>query len=137
MITQTLEMTQEDHTASYLLIKDEHLASLVISSQTLAGSRVLMSTYQQVVFSDCVFYGVEFQGDSFENCIFENCTFEFSHFRKCNFHNCSFAHCTWKASSTHQTTYVNCQLDSTLTQLTEAHARTSDFTLDYEYQIAC
>ena len=137
MITQTLEMTQEDQTASYLMIKDEHLDSLVITSQTLAGSRVLMSTYQQVVFSDCVFYAVEFQGDSFSNCIFENCTFEFSHFRKCKFQNCSFTNCTWKASSTIYSTYENCQLDSTLTQLTEATIETREFTFEHDYQLAC
>ena len=85
MITKTLEMTQEDQTASYQMIKDEHLASLVVTSQTLAGSKINLSSYQQVVFSDCVFYAVEFQMVTFENCVFDNCNFEFSHIRKCKF----------------------------------------------------
>ena len=137
MNKQPLEMIQEDHTASYQLIKDEHLASLVISHQTLAGSRVLLSTYQQVVFSDCVFYAVEFQGVTFENCVFENCSFQFSHIRKCKFKNCNFTNCTWKASSTINTVYLDCDLDAPLSQLTEVNGNEMAFTLEIQNLIAC
>lgn len=137
MITQTLEMNQEVHTASYQMITDEHLAAIVISSQTLAGSRVLLSTYQQVVFSDCVFYGVEFQGVTFENCVFENCNFEFSHMRKCKFVNCSFVNCNWKATSTINNIYIDCALDRNLTQLTEANPNDRTYSIDIQLPIAC
>ena len=136
MITQTLEMNQEDQTASYQMIKEEHLASLVITSQTLAGSRVLKSTYQQVVFSDCVFYAVEFQGVVFDNCVFENCNFEFSHIRRCKFKNCSFVNCTWKATSTIDTVYADCTLDSFLSRLTESNGNEMAFSFDIALQIA-
>ena len=137
MITQTLEMNQEDQAASYQMIKDEHLASLVITSQTLAGSRVLLSSYQQVVFSDCVFYAVEFQGVTFENCVFDNCNFEFSHIRRCKFKNCNFTNCTWKATSTIDTVYVDCDLDHNLSQLTEVNGNETEFTFDIQLPIAC
>lgn len=137
MITQTLEMNQEDLTASFQMIKDEHLAALVITSQTLAGSRVLLSTYQQVVFSDCVFYAVEFQGVTFENCVFENCNFEFSHIRKCKFKNCSFVNCNWTASSTINSIYENCELDRNLTQLTEVNGNEMSFSFNIQLPIAC
>jgi uncharacterized protein YjbI with pentapeptide repeats len=137
MNKQPLEMTQEDHTASYQLIKDEHLASLVITHQTLAGSRVLLSTYQQVVFSDCVFYAVEFQGVTFENCVFENYSFQFSHIRKCKFKNCNFTNCTWRASSTINTIYLDCDLDAPLSQLTEVNGNEMTFTLEIQNLIAC
>jgi len=137
MITKTLEMTQEDQTASYQMITEENLASLVITSQTLAGSRVVLSTYQQVVFSDCVFYAVEFQGVTFENCVFENCNFEFSHIRNCKFKNCSFANCTWKATSTTNTVYVDCDLDHNLSQLTEVNGNEMTFTFEIQLPIAC
>ena len=136
MITETLEMIQEDQAASYQMIKDEHLASLVVTSQTLAGSRVLMSTYQQVVFSDCVFYAVEFQGVMFENCVFENCTFEFSHIRKCKFKNCNFTDCTWKATSTTNTIYEDCDLDHNLSQLTEVNGNEMTFSFNIQLPIA-
>ena len=136
MITETLEMIQEDQAASYQMIKDEHLASLVVTSQTLAGSRVLMSTYQQVVFSDCVFYAVEFQGVMFENCVFENCTFEFSHIRKCKFKNCNFTDCTWKASYTTNTIYEDCDLDHNLSQLTEVNGNEMTFSFNIQLPIA-
>ena len=137
MITKTLEMTQEDQTASYQMNKDEHLASLVVTSQTLAGSKINLSSYQQVVFSDCVFYAVEFQMVTFENCVFDNCNFEFSHIRKCKFKNCSFNNCTWKATSTINTIYVNCVLDQYLSQLTEVNDNETAFTSDIQLLIAC
>lgn len=118
MITQTIEMTQLDHTESYQLIKDEHLASVIISAQTLSGSRILLSTYQQVVFSECTFYACEFQGVTFENCVFQNCSFEFSHIRNCKFKNCNFENCNWKATSSTITVYQDCDLDQTLQTLT-------------------
>jgi uncharacterized protein YjbI with pentapeptide repeats len=137
MINKTLEMIQEDQSASYQMIKDEHLASLVVTSQILAGSRVLVSTYQQVVFSDCTFYAVEFQGVIFENCVFENCNFEFSHIRDCKFKNCSFSNCTWKATSTTNTVYIDCDLDHYLSRLTEVNGNEMTFSYELELPIAC
>lgn len=119
MFTQTIEKTQFVSSESYQMIKDEHLASVVVTSQVLAGSRILLSTYRHVVFSESVFYACEFQGVTFENCVFENCNFEFSHIRKCNFKNCSFHNCNWVASSTTNTIYENCELDHKLSEMTE------------------
>ena len=137
MINKPLEMIQEDQSASYQMIKDEHLASLVVTSQILAGSRVLVSTYQQVVFSDCTFYAVEFQGVIFENCVFENCNFEFSHIRDCKFKNCSFSNCIWKATSTTNTVYLDCDLDHNLSRLTEVNGNEMTFSYELELPIAC
>lgn len=119
MFTQTIEMTQFESSDSYQLIKDEQLASIVITSQTLAGSRILLSTYRHVVFSDCVFYACDFQGVTFDNCVFENCRFEFSHIKKCNFKNCNFTDCTWKASTSTNSSYIDCELDKELTAMTQ------------------
>lgn len=110
MFTQTIEKTHLVSSESYQLVMDEQLDSIVISSQILAGSRILMSTYRQVVFSDCTFYACDFQGVTFENCIFENCNFAFSHIKKCQFKNCSFSHCNFTASSSTNSTYEDCQL---------------------------
>lgn len=112
MITQTIEKTQLESNESYLLIKDEQLASIVISSQILAGSRILLSSYRQVVFSDCVFYACDFTGVNFENCVFENCSFEFSHVRKCKFKNCNFTDCNFTASSSTNSSYEDCEMSS-------------------------
>lgn len=110
MIRQVIEKTQFTSNESFQLIKDEGLLSVVISSQILAGSRVSRSTYRHVVFSDCLFYGTFFQGVTFDNCIFENCNFEFSHFRLCKFKNCNFTNCTWKASSSQDSVFDQCDL---------------------------
>lgn len=112
MMNQTIETTDISSSDSYQLIKDEHLSFVVITSQILAGSRVLLSTYQQVVFSDCSFYACEFQGVTFKDCVFDNCTFEFSHFRKCQFVNCSFNNCTWSASHSIDSVYNECDMSA-------------------------
>lgn len=142
MITQTIEKTQLDSSESYQLIKDEQLASIVITSQILAGSRVLLSTYQQVVFSDCVFYAVEFQGVTFENCIFDNCSFEFSHIKKCKFKNCNFNNCTFVASSSINSSYEDCDMGQKLQEITMTgrnqvnYAHTEDCTTDIYIDMA-
>ena len=118
MITQTFEKTQVVSSESYQMIKDEHLAFLVVTHQILAGSRILLSTYRQVVFSDCTFYGTEFQGLTFDNCVLENCNFEFSHLRKCKFKNCSFNNCKFVATSLHSTIFDECILDEGMDELT-------------------
>ena len=131
MFTQTIEKTQLESSESYQLIKDEQLASVVISSQILAGSRILLSTYRQVVFSDCVFYACDFQGVTFENCVFENCSFEFSHLKKCNFKNCNFTNCNWVASSSKNSIYTDCDLTYELQKTLEGSGNDLHFTSDH------
>ena len=141
MFTQTIEKTQLESSESYQLIKDEQLALIVITSQVLAGSRVLLSSYRQVVFSDCVFYACDFQGVIFENCVFENCSFEFSHIRKCKFKNCNFTNCNWKASSSINSSYEDCDLDSSILEMTQVglnkiHVTSHDHTTDIYIELA-
>jgi uncharacterized protein YjbI with pentapeptide repeats len=118
MITVTNQNTELNSADSYQMIKDEHLDSIVVSAQVLAGSRILLSSYKQVVFVDCVFYACEFQGVTFDNCVFENCSFQFSHIRRSEFKNCNFENCTWRATTTTNTIYSNCDLDNGLTSIT-------------------
>lgn len=117
MFTQTIEKTELVSAESYQLIKDEQLEAIVVSSQVLAGSRILFSTYRQVVFTDCTFYACDFQGVTFENCIFENCNFEFSHMKKCQFKNCNFTDCVFKASTSTNSSYMDCDLSEDLRAL--------------------
>lgn len=139
---QTLDKTQLESSESYQLIKGEQLASVVICSQVLAGSRILMGTYDKVVFSDCIFYACDFQGVTFENCIFDNCSFEFTHIKKCKFKNCNFENCSWTASSTINSIYEECDLDWKLTELTQTAsnhirlAQKEDCTTDIYIELA-
>jgi uncharacterized protein YjbI with pentapeptide repeats len=142
MFTQAIEKTQFVSSELYQLIKDEALDSVVISSQILAGSRILLSTYRQVVFSDCVFYGCDFQGVRFENCIFENCGFEFTHFKKCHFKNCSFSDCNWLASTSTGSVYEDCELYPSQDELLIRgqneilYTRNQDYTTDIYIELA-
>lgn len=140
MLKQTIEKTQLESSESYQLIKDEQLVSVVISSQILAGSRILLSTYKHVVFSDCVFYACDFQGVTFENCVFENCRFEFSHTKKCKFKNCNFTECNWKSSTSTNSVYEDCDLDTrqqeillngkNIIEYSQAHHYTTDIYIE-------
>lgn len=108
MTNATYNYTKEITGESYQFIKGENLALVVVANQILSSTRVLLSTYEQVVFSECNFYACDFQGLTFENCVFENCTFEFSHFRACNFKNCSFSNCEAKGCSSMNSIYEAC-----------------------------
>jgi uncharacterized protein YjbI with pentapeptide repeats len=110
MITETTKIIEDTTTAGHQFIKAEHLQMVVVTDQVLSSSRILLSTYEQVVFSECTFYACDFQGLTFENCVFENCIFEFSHFRACNFKNCNFSNCTWKGVSSTYSIYEACDL---------------------------
>lgn len=142
MFTQTIEKTQLESAENYQLVKDEELHSVVITSQILAGSRILLSSYRQVVFSGCVFYACDFQGVTFENCIFENCSFEFSHIKKCNFKNCSFADCNFTASSSTNSIYKDCSFDQPALFLLAgrgnevAESAAADYTTDIYIELA-
>lgn len=133
MFTQTIEKTQLVSSESYQLIKDEQLNSVVITSQVLAGSRILLSTYRQVVFSDCVFYACDFQGVTFENCVFENCSFEFSHIRKCQFINCNFTNCSFVATTSTNSGYMDCDLDSKFQDIVSRGRNNIQFTQAHDY----
>lgn len=95
---------------SYKAIVKEQLSSVVIDSQVLSGSIIRLSSYNQVVFTNCVFYACDFKDNLFKNCIFENCSFEFSHIRESQFKNCNFTDCNWIASSSIDCIYENCDI---------------------------
>jgi uncharacterized protein YjbI with pentapeptide repeats len=119
MFPLTIEKFNQIPAESYQLITDEKLAGIVVAHQILAGSRVQMSTYHDVTFSQCVFYGVEFKDVEFDNCHFENCTIEFSHIKNCKFKNCTFTDCKWLAASSRHSVFEDCELDPHLSALTE------------------
>jgi uncharacterized protein YjbI with pentapeptide repeats len=118
MQAQVLKRIENVTPEAFALIKDDHEASIVHTHQTWTGSRILRSTYRQVVFSECVFYSTEFQGVKFENCIFENCNFNFAHLRNCQFINCSFNNCSWQACSSSLSLFKDCQMDQDLMNMT-------------------
>ena len=123
-VTDGFEITRSEQ---LMRITDESLSSLTITAQSLAGSVVLSSTYHEVVFSSCVFYGCKFEQVVFKNCNFVQCNFEFTHYKDCRFENCTFTDCTWIASSTRDCKYLDCELDTVLSGLTEANTNFIEF----------
>ncbi len=119
MFPLTIEKFNQIPAESYQLITDEKLAGIIVAHQILAGSRVLSSTYHNVTFSECVFYGVEFIETTFEDCNFNNCTITFSHIKNCKFKNCTFTDCKWLAASSRHSVFEDCELDPHLSALTE------------------
>jgi uncharacterized protein YjbI with pentapeptide repeats len=111
MNAQASDITDKNSTESYQSIQDEHLSGIIIDHQVLAGSKIALSTYNKVVFSESGFYACEFQGVTFTNCVFEDCNFNFSHFKKCNFINCSFVNCKKMATTSQNCVYENCEFE--------------------------
>jgi uncharacterized protein YjbI with pentapeptide repeats len=128
MLNENFEKSGLYNTDRYQMIAHESLESIVVSDQILAGSKIAISHYSQVVFSESEFYGCQFQGVTFRNCIFENCKFVFTHFRGCKFINCSFNNCSWIATSTTKSIYEDCDLDSTLNELSMGNGNEVYFT---------
>ncbi len=133
MSPQTIEKTQLVSSECYQLVKDEQLYSVIISSQILAGSRILLSTYRQLVFSDCIFYACDFQGVIFENCVFENCRFEFSHIWKCQFINCNFTDCSFRASTSTNSGYMDCDLGTSLQEIVTSGKNNTQFSKSHDH----
>lgn len=129
MNLQPTENTINASNDHYQFVANETLNATVIRFQILAGSKIVASHYNQVVFSESSFFACEFQGVTFSNCIFENATFEFSHFRNCHFVNCSFVNCKWIASNAINSIYENCELDDSMKEVAPIQSKT-DHTTD-------
>ncbi len=111
MNAQLNDLTAKNSSESYQSVQDEHLSGVIITNQVLAGSRIVLSSYKKVVFSESAFYACEFQCVTFENCVFEDCNFNFSHFKKCNFVNCSFVNCKKLATTSQNCIYDHCEFE--------------------------
>lgn len=124
----TIKATEITHFDQLQHIQKESLKTLTIESQSLAGSRVKSSNYDGVIFQACVFYACHFEGVVFTNCNFKQCHFNFTHFKGCHFENCIFEDCVWGASTTHDSSYVDCELDTWLSAMTEGNGNIMHFT---------
>jgi uncharacterized protein YjbI with pentapeptide repeats len=98
-------------THMHLLIKNEQIACTTFRLNHLVGSQVISTSYHKVVFSNCVFFGVQFKDILFTDCIFENCTFEFSHMDNCKLQHCLFENCQWMAATTKETVVLHGSMD--------------------------
>jgi len=140
MKAQLIEKATINNAESYLLIENEVLSMIVVSTQILSGCKIQLSRYENVVFSDCTFYATEFQGVTFKDCIFDNCNFEFSHFKKCTFSNCNFNNCTWTASSSQKSLYANCdihgEMDDCVSQGNNEVTSSKDHTTDIYIELS-
>ncbi len=112
------------HKDAYTLVKNEELASVEITSQLLAGSLVISSTYSHVAFSSCVFYSCSIKQVMFTNCTFNNCNFEFSHLSQCHFINCRFINCQWTASSSRENILEGCLMDESTYEIFQMNQNT-------------
>lgn len=93
------------------LSKDVQVSNITITAQDHIGSQIKSSSYHKVVFSNCVFFSVQFKDILFNECIFENCTFEFSHMDQCVIKNCLFENNQWTASTAKKSVIENGSMD--------------------------
>ena len=87
--------TQEDNT-QYHVIANELITSRKFKGLTISGSLLSQTTFREVTFESCVFFGTYIEHCEFIGCTFTNCTFEFSKVYDCNFNACNLENCIWE-----------------------------------------
>jgi len=101
-----------DHSAQYEIIENEQVYSDTYKGITLSGSLFSLSTFVDVTFDSCEFYGTKWENCQFIRCKFINCTFKFSHLQHCKFKSSSFNSCNWHTSPIKKCRFEYSELDS-------------------------
>lgn len=87
---------ETDEGSQYGIIENENITSFNFSNLTISGSLFSLTTFKDVTFDSCVFFGSHIKNCEFTGCTFKNCTFEFSHIYDCSFHATLFENCRWE-----------------------------------------
>jgi uncharacterized protein YjbI with pentapeptide repeats len=96
--------------AQYEIIENENVKSMTYNNLTLSGSLFSMSTFTDVTFDSCEFYGTKWENCQFIRCKFINCTFKFTHILHCNFQSSDFVSCNWHTSPLQKSQFNDCKL---------------------------
>jgi uncharacterized protein YjbI with pentapeptide repeats len=98
--TQTAITLSQFHqvpsTQQYHVIANESIQSRNYKGLTISGSLLSQTTFREVTFESCVFFGTYIEHCEFIGCTFIDCKFEFSKVYDCNFNACNMQNCTWE-----------------------------------------
>ncbi len=89
---------QPGDSKQYHVIANEIISSLDFIGLTISGSLLSQTTFREVTFESCVFYGTYIEHCEFIGCSFKNCRFEYSKVYDCNFSATTIDNCSWEAT---------------------------------------
>lgn len=98
---------QTGDSKQYYVIANETISSLNFIGLTISGSLLSQTTFREVTFDSCAFYGTYIEHCEFIGCTFKNCTFEFSKVYDCNFNASTVINCSWVATPIKTTLFQN------------------------------
>ncbi|MBT7610021.1 MAG: hypothetical protein HN576_09710 [Bacteriovoracaceae bacterium] len=98
--------------ARYEVIENEDLSSCDFSLLTISGSLFSLTTFKNVTFESCVFFGSRLENCNFVNCTFKDCEFKFTTLEHCNFAHTTFNNCMWDLAPLKKNCFENCLFDS-------------------------
>ena len=102
---------QTGDSKQYYVIANETIFSLDFIGLTISGSLLSQTTFREVTFESCVFYGTYIEHCEFIGCNFKNCSFEFSKVHDCNFNASTLENCTWENTPARSTLFQNSFID--------------------------
>jgi hypothetical protein len=100
-----------DTSSSYEVIENEVVKASDLNGLTISGSLFSLTTFKNVTFESCVFFGSRMENCTLEDCKFINCEFQFTTLEHCNFASVSFSNCKWDVSPIRKNIFENCRFD--------------------------
>jgi uncharacterized protein YjbI with pentapeptide repeats len=98
--------------ARYEIIENEDLNSCDFNELTISGSLFSLTTFKNVTFESCVFFGSRLENCNFVNCCFKDCSFQFTTLEHCNFVHTIFTNCMWDIAPLKKNSFEACELDA-------------------------
>lgn len=96
----------------YEIIENEDLSSCDFNELTISGSLFSLTTFKNVTFESCVFFGSRLENCNFVNCTFKDCEFQFTTLEHCNFVHTTFTNCKWDVAPLKKNYFEACLLDA-------------------------
>ena len=96
----------------YEVISNETLSDCIHRDINVSGSLLSLSTFTNVTFIGCVFFGSKLEHCTFKNCKFIACEFKFTQIQSNIFTACEFSKNTWSSSSMDENEFRSTQIDS-------------------------
>ena len=97
---------------TYEIIENEIITSNDFDSLVISGSLFSLTTFKNVNFESCTFFGSKIENCTFINCSFVGCKFEFTTISHSKFNKCNFESVLWDHSPLSKSTIAHCDLDA-------------------------
>ncbi len=98
-------------TREYEVIENSRITDQNYKSESISGALLSLTTFENVIFEDCNFFGSKLENCSFISCKFLNCSFQFSEVSYNDFHSSTFENCIMEYSPQRKNLFSRCEID--------------------------